>query len=155
VTKFSIGDTVTVAAPFDAQFPDPVVVESIDEAGTAVLTGGWSFDDQWLTLSQAANGEQPVLPAIITVYAARQRFTEAEKVGIDLAAIDNPAAPLEQRQFAAQIRVWKEDMASVTQIDLRHQAVIDGVTALETAGLLAPGRAAVILNPVVQPGEAP
>lgn len=84
----------------------------------------------------------------ITRLAFRQRFTQAEKVAMEIAALDNPAAPMANRQMAAALRATLADMAVSTFIDLQRPDTRTGTQQLEALGLLAPGRAAVILDTV-------
>lgn len=91
----------------------------------------------------------------ITRLAFRNRFAQAEKVMLELAALDDPAAPMAQRQQAAAIRVYLADVAASTFVDLARADTRAGVQALEAAGLLAPGRALQILDAPVQAHERP
>lgn len=91
----------------------------------------------------------------ITRLAFRNRFTQAEKVMMELAALDDPTAPMAQRQQAAAIRVYLADVAASTFVDLARADTRAGVQALEAAGLLAPGRALQILDAPVQAHERP
>ena len=83
---------------------------------------------------------------LITKLAFRNRFTQAEKVAVEIAALDNPAAPMQQRAQAAALRASQQDVAVATFIDLRRADTRAGVQSLEAAGLLAAGRAAAILD---------
>ena len=86
----------------------------------------------------------------LTKLAFRNRFTQAEKVMLEIASLDNPAATMPQRQQAAALRANLADIASAYYIDLTRPDTRDGVLALESAGLLATGRALEILDsPVV------
>lgn len=96
--------------------------------------------------------ERPV-PKYITKLAFRNRFTAAEKINIELAALDNPTATAQQRQNAALIRVYLKDVDAATFIDLDRQDTKDGVQNLETVGLLAAGRANTILTAEIQSTE--
>ena len=89
----------------------------------------------------------------LTKLAFRNRFTQAEKVALELAALDDPAAPMAQRQQAAALRATLSDTAAATFIDLIHADTRAGVQMLETAGLLAAGRALEILDAPVTPEE--
>lgn len=89
----------------------------------------------------------------ITRLAFRNRFSQAEKVALELAALDAPTAPMAQRQQAAAIRVRLADVAASTFIDLAAQDTRAGVQALEAGGLIGVGRAAEILDAPVQPNE--
>lgn len=82
----------------------------------------------------------------ITKLAFRNRFTQAEKVMLEIAALDNPAASMSARQQAAALRASQLDVAAATFIDLQRADTRAGVLMLEAAGLLAAGRSAVILD---------
>ncbi len=84
----------------------------------------------------------------ITKLAFRQRFTQTEKAGIEIAALDDPAAPMQQRGLAASLRANQQDIQAATYIDLQRADTRSGVMALEQFGLIAAGRAAVILDTV-------
>lgn len=89
----------------------------------------------------------------ITHLAFRNRFTQDEKVMLELAALDDPTAPMAQRQQSAAIRVYLADVAASSFIDLSDPGTRAGVQALEAGGLLAAGRATVILSAPVTPSE--
>ena len=91
----------------------------------------------------------------ITRLAFRNRFTLAEKAAIELAALDDPAAPMPRRQQAAALRANQADLAAATFIDLGRPDTRAGVQMLEAAGLLAEGRALEILDAPIQPEERP
>ena len=86
----------------------------------------------------------------ITRLAFRNRFTSSEKVAVELGCLDNPEGTLQQRQQAAMLRSMQKDVDAAVYIDLKNQDTRNGVQALETAGLLASGRALQILdtNPI-------
>lgn len=97
----------------------------------------------------------PVVPAVrhVTVLAFLNRFTQAERISADLASIDSPSSTLSQRQQAAALR---DDMArtkAAVYIDLDRADTRTGVQLLETVGLIAAGRAAIILDGPIQPHE--
>lgn len=94
-------------------------------------------------------------PRHLTGLAFRNRFTRAEKIAIELAALDDPSSPMAQRQASAALRADLKDQESATYIDLDSDDTRAGVQALETAGLLAAGRALEILDAPVQPHERP
>lgn len=85
-------------------------------------------------------------PWTITKLGFRQRFTQAEKVAIEIASLDNPAADMSARANAAALRAYLSDVQAATFIDLRRSDTRAGVQTLEALGLLAAGRAAVILD---------
>lgn len=91
----------------------------------------------------------------ITRLAFRNRFTQAEKVMLELAALDDATAPMDQRQQSAAIRVYLADVAAFALVDLARTDTRAGVQSLEAGGLLAPGRALQILDAPVQPHERP
>ncbi len=94
-------------------------------------------------------------PQRITRLAFRNRFTSAEKVALEIAALDNPAAAMPARAQAAALRANQADLAAATFIDLQRPDTRAGVQTLEAAGLLAAGRALEILDAPVRPEERP
>lgn len=89
----------------------------------------------------------------ITKLAFRNRFTTTEKITIEIACLDDPSAPMTQRQMAAALRSSQADINAASYIDLDRQDTRDGVLALEAAGLLAAGRALIILDDPIQQDE--
>ena len=89
----------------------------------------------------------------ITKLAFRNRFTKAEKAGIEFAALDDPTAPISQRQQAAALRADLKDQEQATFIDLNDEDTRTGVITLEAVGLIAAGRAVEILDAPVQDKE--
>lgn len=92
-------------------------------------------------------------PRRITKLAFRNRFTKAEKAGIEFAALDDPTAPIAQRQQAAALRAGLKDQEQATFIDLDDEDTRTGVLTLEAVGLIAAGRAVEILDTPVQDKE--
>lgn len=95
--------------------------------------------------------EEPGLPPYegswhITKRAFRARFTPAEKVGIEIASLDDPAASMQVRGLAAVLRAQQREISDSPYVDLQFAPTREGTQALETYGLLAAGRAAVILD---------
>jgi len=91
----------------------------------------------------------------ITKLAFRNRFQQVEKIGLELAALDNPAGTMPERTQAAALRTYLKDLEVATYVDLGRTDTRNGVLFLEAAGLLAAGRAAVILDAPIQPVERP
>lgn len=77
----------------------------------------------------------------------RNRFTAQEKAMLELAAVDDAAAPTAQRLQAASVRAYLADLAVAEFVDLAETHTVAGVHELEAAGLLAAGRAAQVLAP--------
>ncbi len=110
----------------------------------------------------AEDGTLTLLPAdaamparAITYWAFRKRFTHAERVGLELAALDDPAASAQQRQQSAGVRVYLADAAAADWIDLDDADLCASVAALEAMGLLAQGRAEQIVHAPVAQAERP
>lgn len=104
------------------------------------------------------NPEPPAPPAAerrITRLAFLSRFTQAERVALEIAGADNPSADMQQRQQAATIRDMMKMVNAASFIDLARADTRAGVEQLETAQLLAAGRATEILDAPIQPGELP
>lgn len=91
----------------------------------------------------------------ITQYAFRQRFTQAERIGIEIASLDDPSASMAVRQQAAALRVAMTDLAQAQFVNLDLAVVSQALVDLETAGLLTAGRANEILSAPVQSFELP
>jgi hypothetical protein len=96
------------------------------------------------------------VPQRVTKLGFRNRFTNTEKVTIELASMDNPSLALSHpsRQLAASLRVYLEDLANATFIDLTRPETIAGVNTLEQYGLIGVGRAAIILTSPILESEA-
>ena len=92
-------------------------------------------------------------PRRITKLAFRNRFTKAEKTGIEFAALDDPTAPIAQRQQAAALRADLKDQEQAAFINLDDEDTRTGVLTLEAVGLIATGRAVEILDAPVQDME--
>jgi len=92
-------------------------------------------------------GQQMGVPAPIgtkiTHLAFRRRLTFAERVAIETAGETN-----------ASIRVLLGDLAASKFVDMAYDNTIDGLTMLETDGLIGAGRAAEILEATVTEDEA-
>lgn len=110
------------------------------------------FDSYRLAAAQSVEAVS-VLPRHISKLSFRARFTTAEKVTLEIASLDNPAAPMAARQQAAALRANLADQRDASFIDLDRADTRAGVQQLEAGGLLAAGRAVVILDAPVQPGE--
>lgn len=138
-------------SPADVFVPDLaaqfVVVPDQVQAGWLLKDGSWSAPESVETIAS--------LGTIITRAAFRARFTQAEKVTIELAGLDDPSATIDARSQAAAIRTYQKDVDAAEYIDLTDPATAGGVQALEDAGLLAAGRAAEILTAPVLWSELP
>lgn len=113
------------------------------------------FDVTRLGEYRYEDGALALASMTVTRLAFRNRFTQSEKVALELAALDDPAATMAQRQQAAAIRVLLADVAVSTFIDLAAQDTRAGVLALKAGGLLTEGRVLEILDAPVQPHERP
>lgn len=89
----------------------------------------------------------------LTKLGFRNRFTPAEKAAIEFAALDNPAAPMPARMMAASIRASLADQRDAEYIDPNRADTRQGVIDMESAGLIASGRALEILDAPVQDFE--
>ena len=135
-----------------------------DEAAAAELPGtwvpaqgaaiGWLYDGAAFHPPQSPQAPAD-MPRRITRLAFRKRFTQAEKVALEMAALDDPSATPAQRAQVAAMRAYLKDVDAATFIDLADAYVSAGVQTLEAAGLLAAGRAGEIINAPVTPDELP
>ena len=106
--------------------------------------------DTWIAANPVV-----VSNSIITVLAFRNRFTQNEKIAIELAMLDDPSKPMANRQLAAAFRAMMKDVDAATFIDLSRDDTINGVTAFETYGVIGAGRANQILTAPIAPIEIP
>lgn len=150
------GVAVSATETSAALEPAPQLV-IVDSLRTDLL--GQTYDPQ----ASAAAGHPvfvapsaPAAPVFIrlTKLGFRGRFTPAEKTAIELASLDDPAAAMAQRSQAAAIRVYLADVASATYIDPQRADTRAGVQALESAGLIGPGRALAILDAPIAASDA-
>lgn len=88
----------------------------------------------------------PMQPVKVTKLAFRNRFTQAEKVGIEIASLDDPTAPMQARAGAAALRANSADITAASFIDLTYPDTRAGVQTLEAYGLIGAGRATEILD---------
>ena len=84
--------------------------------------------------------------ARITRLAFRNRFTTAEKVALELAALDKPSAPMAQRQQSAALRAHMKDLDAASWVDLTRPETAAALQMLEASELIGEGRAAAILD---------
>lgn len=90
----------------------------------------------------------------ITPAALRYRFTDDEKVGFELAMLDDPTSPA-ARQAAAAMRALQKDLFVGGQADLNSPALQARVQQLETLGAIAAGRAEEIIWGEIEAREVP
>lgn len=105
--------------------------------------------DEWIASNSAAASTK------ITVLAFRNRFTQNEKIGIEIAALDNAAAPMESRMQSAMLRAFMSDLHAATFVDISRPDTRNGVLFLEQAGIVGPGRALIILDTLPTAIELP
>lgn len=84
----------------------------------------------------------------ITPLAFLTRFTDAEAITIDLASIGATVEAASMRRYLAKVNAAKH-------VDLDRADTRAGVQALQTATILAVGRAAIILDAAIQDFERP
>ena len=127
-------------------------VDIIDVSALEPQPGiGWAYASGVFT-APIQPPPEPIAPVgygrIITRLAFLSRFTDAEAVAIDLASIGATVQ-------AATLRRANAKISSAEEIQLDNAETRAGVQSLETAGLIAAGRAADILDSAVQPHEVP
>lgn len=116
-----------------------------DPAGRFHPSLHWQECDEGVAIGDLWTGEgfapPPAVPAsrLLPALAFRQRFTDAEREAITLAA----SRGLEQG--SARLQLWLDDLAAAGVVDLASPALAERLAALEEADLIAAGRAAEIL----------
>jgi len=104
--------------------------------GTAFLNSdNVTVIDKPLTAAELAAKPKPGPKLPVTKLAFMSRFTDAELASIFAAA-----------KADARVEVWVEKLKACAEVGLEDASTISGVNALEAAGLLAAGRAAIILQ---------
>ena len=150
VETFEVPDGKTIAECFH-----PEIAAQFEEVPAQVERRWVRTDGVW---AEPAPVEPPVPEPVVPVrhvtkLAFRNRFTQAEKVTLEIAALDNAAATMPERQQAAALRAALKDQENASYIDLDRADTRAGVLNLETAGILAAGRALEILDAEIQPQE--
>ena len=87
--------------------------------------------------------EAPVVSHVITKYAFRMRFTLAERIALD--TVDTNAVLTAEQKLIAQT-LLHDFAAKENGVEITNADTIAGVQYLESIGLLASGRASVILG---------
>lgn len=118
---------------------DGSVYENIQWVGGNPLPSKQTLDE-WIAANANTNRTK------LTVLAFRNRFTPTEKIMIEMASLDNPAATMQERQLAAKLRVYMADIHAAMFVDVSHPDVRAGVIELEQYGIIGPGRALQILD---------
>ena len=114
---------LVIDSPFD---PDGINGQWID-CGNA--GPGWTYDG-----STFAAPAPVVLPKIISKVQYLKRFTQAERIAIREAA-----------KTSAVVNDYVQLLDAASDVDLADPDTVAGVEQLESAGLLAAGRAAEVL----------
>jgi hypothetical protein len=122
--------------------------QSTDEGAIRANWTGYEWVERGYIEPAAPADSAPYYGRIITRLAFLNRFTDAEAVAVDLASIGATVQAATLRRAQAKINAAEE-------IQLDNAETRAGVQALETAGLLAAGRAAAILDSGVQSSEVP
>jgi len=129
---FQVGDIVTIKPPFGDGVVTGVVSDLLGDDTVMVWRGeansAYSFSYVEATGETSTNFISPVVEVtdwFVTQAAFRGRFHTDEKVRLELAAIDNPAASEELSVLAATIRANEKDVAACKYIDLKDQDKIE------------------------------
>lgn len=132
--------------------------EGIDITGMDPMPAiGWHQDESGNFTAPAGFDEPEPPPAsrIITNLAFDLRFTAAERVAIEMASLDDPAAPQEARMQSAYIRVALQRANKASYTDLDDPVTRAAVQQFEQYGMIDAGRAIEILDAPVADRERP
>ena len=130
-----------------------VVANIVEQDSLPAIAGQWvacgNAGPGWVYSGGAFSApEQAPAPRFVARYSFLSRFTDAEAVAIDLASMGATVEAATMRRYLAKV-------SAASKIDLDLADTRAGVQALETAGLIAVGRAAQILDAPVLDGERP
>lgn len=149
-----IDDSNTVIRAFGTSLPLATQLSDRYCVAPDHVGAGWQF------APELAAFQPPGRRRWLTKLAFSNRFTTEESVRLKLAQVlpgrvagESDTEYLAKAQLAAQLQVLNERQNLATYIDLDREDTRAGVTALEQLGLLAPGRAAEILDAEVAPHE--
>lgn len=146
------GSVVENVIEADMEFAQSLGFDAVVE--TDVAAPGWGYaGGEFIAPVHAPQPEPEPTPEDrrITRLMFRNRFTQAEHVTIEIASLNDAAAPMQQRQMAAALRVMQRQVSDAEFIDLNDPVTRAGVQQLEAFGLLAEGRAAEILDGSLAP----
>ena len=130
---------VEVANYTDEQIQDIMKIRQtvIDLTNSSpVPSVGWIFNGSTLVPPAGQDGKPSM---IITRLAFRNRFNQAEKVALYTAA---------QAPTGLPIKIYLDDLASATFVDLSRPDTAYGLGVLATIGILTPTRVNEILNTI-------
>lgn len=111
---------------------------------SAYPANGWYWCDNYDQAKDVLASN--INPRKVTRLAFMNRFTDTEAITIDLAS--QGATPQ-----AAAMRRYQTKINAATYVDLDLAETRSGVQQLEAVGILAAGRAAIILDSVTTPAE--
>ncbi|WP_372826544.1 hypothetical protein [Polaromonas sp.] len=129
-----------IAVLYDTDVPDGTV------NGATLVAGVWTNPPPPPPAPPYVPSPAPPELRHVTNLAFRNRFTPTEKVDLEIASLDDPTATMAARKQAAGLRVALKDQESASYIDLDRDDTRAGVEMLEAAGLIAAGRAAIVLD---------
>jgi hypothetical protein len=117
-------------------------VLSLDPGGRMVVISIRTVRD-WTAQEIADWKAAQILPAAYFDY--RMRLSADERAAIEIASLDAPTGAEAERLAAAKVRVFERDLALATPINLNAPWVREGLAMYEAAGLIAVGRAEIII----------
>ncbi len=124
--------------------------QSIDDADYMEYLNWVSYGNNPIIISS----EQPTNPSKkITKLAFTNRFTVQEKVILELASMDNPQAPMAERELAASLRVYLEDIDRASFVDLEDPRLNDALIGLSYYGIIDPSRVSEIITSSINDNE--
>lgn len=137
----------------DGQVINTIIAD--EEFAEANYPGQW----QLAAVQPTVEPPSPVAYKVLSKLGFRNRFTAMEKAAIEFAAIDDPTKTQDQRFQSAMLRANLADQRDAKYIDVRSDTVAGqqtraGLQMLESAGLLAEGRVAEIVDAPITDAEA-
>jgi hypothetical protein len=139
---------------------DTVVVNVVEQATAPTIPGNWVLLPDGVGPEQQQQGQNFIArrstrAATIRGDALLSRLTEAEEAALQVAMSDLPAGSSGVRTAAAELRVWVRRTLATRAFDLRATSTQTWLERLQTAGVIAGGRAAAIVGADVLESERP
>ena len=126
------------------------IANIVEQDEVPTVSGTWVLlPDGRERIGDAWPWAAPIVPVVYVIDAQDfwDRFTFAERTQLEIAEQHNPADTNAKQKAAAQRRLRRRDIDRNGTVNLQKNWTVSYVTDMETDGIIAAGRAAVLLAP--------